>query len=57
MSHDFMHSELKASYNLPPLVLEELNKAYEKNGEKILRAAEHFFREDDISIKTVLERA
>jgi nucleotide-binding universal stress UspA family protein len=57
MSHDFMHSELKASYNLPSLVLQELNKAYEKNGEVILRTAEEFFREDDISIKTILERA
>ncbi len=57
MSHDFMHSELKASYNLPPLVLQELNKTYEKNGEKILRAAEEFFREEDISIKTILDRA
>ncbi len=34
MSHDFMHPELKANYNLPPLVLQELDKAYEKNGEK-----------------------
>jgi nucleotide-binding universal stress UspA family protein len=57
MSHDFMHPELKASYNLPPLVLDELNKAYEKNGEKILKTAEEFFREEDISIKTILERA
>ena len=57
MSHDFMHSELKASYNLPSLVLQELNKAYEKNGEKILRTTEEFFREEEISIKTILERA
>ena len=57
MSHDFMHSELKASYNLPSLVLEELNRTYEKNGEKILRTAEEFFKEEDIPITTVLERA
>jgi nucleotide-binding universal stress UspA family protein len=57
MSHDFMHPELKASYNLPPLVLEELNKAYKKNGQKILKTAEEFFREDGISIKTVLVKA
>jgi nucleotide-binding universal stress UspA family protein len=57
MSHDFMHPELKASYNLPPLVLDELNKAYEKNGQKILKAAKEFFREDGISVKTILERA
>jgi nucleotide-binding universal stress UspA family protein len=57
MSHDFMHPELKANYNLPPLVLQELNKAYEKNGEKILRTAEEFFREENVSIKTILERA
>jgi nucleotide-binding universal stress UspA family protein len=57
MSHDFMHPELKANFDLPPLILEELNKAYQKNGEKILKNAEEFFKEEDISISTILERA
>jgi nucleotide-binding universal stress UspA family protein len=57
MSHDFMHPELKANFNLPPLILEELNKNYQKNGEKILKNAEDFFKEENISINTILERA
>jgi nucleotide-binding universal stress UspA family protein len=57
ISHDFMHPELKASYELPPLILQELDKTYQKSGEKILRAAKDFFHEENISIETVLEKA
>lgn len=57
ISHDFMHPELKASYNLPPLILEELDKTYQKTGQKILDAAEDYFREAGIRIETVLMKA
>jgi nucleotide-binding universal stress UspA family protein len=57
ISYDFMHPELKASYELPPLVLEELDKAYQKTGEKIIKAAEEFFHEENIPINAFLEKA
>jgi nucleotide-binding universal stress UspA family protein len=57
ISHDFMHPELKASYELPPLILQELDKTYMKTGEKILKAAEEFFHEENIKITTILEKA
>jgi nucleotide-binding universal stress UspA family protein len=57
ISHDFMHPELKSSYKLPPLILDELDKTYQTAGEKIIRAAEEFFAEEGIKIETVLEKA
>lgn len=57
MSHDFMHPELKSSYNLSPLILEELDEAYKKAGRKILDQAEEFFNELGIKIETILEKA
>lgn len=57
MSHDFMHPELKANFNLPPLILAELDKAYRLNGKKMLKNARDFFDENNILINTVLTRA
>jgi nucleotide-binding universal stress UspA family protein len=57
ISHDFMHPELKASYELPPLVLNELDKTYKKAGEKIIKAAAEFFNEENIKIQTILVKA
>jgi nucleotide-binding universal stress UspA family protein len=57
ISHDFMHPELKAHHQLPSLILHELDNAYEKAGRKILRAAEEFFREENVEIESELVRA
>ncbi len=57
ISHDFMHPELKASYELPPLILQELDKTYQNVGEKILRTAEEYFHEENVNVEVLLERA
>jgi nucleotide-binding universal stress UspA family protein len=58
ISHDFMHPELKASYELPPLVLEELDRTYKDSGKKIIRSAQEFFQEEGIgNVETILEKA
>jgi nucleotide-binding universal stress UspA family protein len=57
ISHDFMHPELKASYELPPLILQELDKTYQNSGEKILRAAQEYFHEENVNVDVLLERA
>jgi nucleotide-binding universal stress UspA family protein len=57
ISHDFMHPELKAHHQLPSLILHELDKSYQKAGRKIIRAAEEFFREENVEIKSELVRA
>jgi nucleotide-binding universal stress UspA family protein len=57
ISHDFMHPELKAHYQLPSLILHELDKSYQKAGRKIIRAAEEFFKEENVEIKSELVRA
>ena len=57
ISHDFMHPELKAHHQLPSLVLEELDKSYQKTGRKILRGAEEFFKEEKINVTSELVRA
>jgi nucleotide-binding universal stress UspA family protein len=57
ISHDFMHPELKAHYQFPSLVLEELDKSYQKTGRKILTGAEEFFKEEKIDVKSKLVRA
>jgi nucleotide-binding universal stress UspA family protein len=56
-SHDFMHPELKAHHQLPPLILHELDKSYQKAGQKIIRAAEEFFKEEKVAIKAELVKA
>jgi nucleotide-binding universal stress UspA family protein len=55
--HDFMHPELKANYNLPPLVLAKLDETYREAGRKILKAAKDFFNEEHINVETILEKA
>ena len=57
ISHDFMHPELKAHHQLPSLILHELDKAYQKAGRKIIRAAEDFFKEEKVEITSELVRA
>ena len=48
ISHHFMHPELKANYQLPPLILNELEKSYLKAGRKIIKTAEELFKEEGI---------
>jgi len=57
ISHDFMHPELKAHYQLPPLILSELDKSHQKAGRKIIQNAEDFFKEENIPVQTELFRA
>ena len=57
VSHDFMHPELKAHHNLPPLVLSELDKVYMESGKKILRQAEGLFIHEGISVESELIKA
>lgn len=54
VSHDFMHPELKANYQLPPLVLQKLEESYMKAGQKIIQTAQEIFKEEGITIKTEL---
>ena len=54
ISHDFMHPELKAHHQLPLLILDELDKSYQKAGRKILRGAEEFFKEEKVEITSEL---
>ncbi len=56
VSHDFMHPELKASYQLPPLILQKLDDAYVKSGEKILRTAEDAFKDEGLEVEPILIR-
>jgi nucleotide-binding universal stress UspA family protein len=56
ISHDFMHPELKANYQLPPLVLNKLDEVYKKAGEKILRTAEEAFKEEGLQVEPILIR-
>jgi nucleotide-binding universal stress UspA family protein len=56
VSHDFMHPELKSHYQLPPLILHKLNEVYLKSGEKILRTAEEFFKEEGLEVNPLLIR-
>ena len=56
VSHEFMHPELKANYQLPSLILNKLDEVYMKAGEKILRTAEETFKEDDLQVEPILIR-
>ncbi len=56
VSHDFMHPELAANYQLPPLVLDKITEVYLKAGEKILRTAQEAFAEEGIEVEPVLIR-
>ena len=49
-SHEFMHPELKAQYQLPHSILHKLDEAYLEAGKKIIRNAEDMFREANIGV-------
>lgn len=50
VSHEFMHAELKAQYQLPHSILHKIDEAYLEAGKKIIRNAEEMFREARISV-------
>lgn len=56
VSHDFMHPELKANYQLPPEVSQKMDEVYIKAGEKILRGAEETFKEEGLQVESILIR-
>jgi nucleotide-binding universal stress UspA family protein len=49
-SHEFMHPELKAQYQLPHSILHKIDEAYLQAGKKIIRNAEEMFREAKIDV-------
>ena len=49
-SHEFMHPELKAQYQLPHSILHKIDEAYLEAGKKIIRNAEEMFREAGIPV-------
>ncbi len=53
-SHEFMHPELKAQYQLPHSILHKIDDAYLQAGKKILRNAEELFREAGIFVDAKL---
>jgi nucleotide-binding universal stress UspA family protein len=53
-SHEFMHPELKAQYQLPHSILHKIDEAYLQAGKKIIRNAEEMFKEAGIDIDTKL---
>ncbi|PVX24579.1 MAG: hypothetical protein CW691_07200 [Candidatus Bathyarchaeum sp.] len=54
VSHEFMHPELKAQYQLPHAILHKIDEAYLEAGKKILRNAEQMFKEADIEVEARL---
>jgi len=50
ISHEFMHPELKAQYQLPPSILHKIDESYLKTGKQIIRNAEEMFREAGIDV-------
>jgi len=56
VSHDFMHPELKANYQVPSLILQKIDEVYMKAGEKILRTAEEAFKEEGLQVEPLLIR-
>ncbi len=49
-SHEFMHPELKAQYQLPHSILHKIDEAYLQAGKKIIRNAEEMFKEAGIDV-------
>jgi nucleotide-binding universal stress UspA family protein len=49
-SHEFMHPELKAQYQLPHSILHKIDEAYLEAGKKIIRNAEEMFTEAGIEV-------
>jgi nucleotide-binding universal stress UspA family protein len=54
VSHEFMHPELKAQYQLPDSILHRIDDAYLESGKKIVRNAEELFREAGIPVDAKL---
>jgi nucleotide-binding universal stress UspA family protein len=50
VTHEFMHPELKAQYQLPHSILHKIDEAYLQAGKKIIRNAEEMFREAKIEV-------
>jgi nucleotide-binding universal stress UspA family protein len=50
ITHEFMHPELKAQYQLPPSILEKIDDTYLEAGKKIIRNAEQLFTEAGIDV-------
>jgi nucleotide-binding universal stress UspA family protein len=50
VSHEFMHPELKAQYQLPPSIMEKVDETYFEAGKKIIRNAEQLFKEAGIDV-------
>lgn len=49
-SHEFMHPELKAQYQLPHSILHKIDEAYLQAGKKIIRNAKEMFKEAGIEV-------
>ena len=56
ISHEFMHPELAANYQLPSFVRDKIDAVYIKAGEKILRAAEEAFKDEGLEVEPILIR-
>ena len=54
VSHEFMHPELKAQYQLPPSILHKIDESYSEAGKKIIRNAEEMFKEANIDVDSRL---
>jgi nucleotide-binding universal stress UspA family protein len=54
VSHEFMHPELKAQYQLPSSILHRIDESYLEAGKKIIRNAEELFREAGVEVETRL---
>lgn len=50
ITHEFMHPELKAQYQLPPSIMQRIDDTYLEAGKKILRNAEQLFTETGIDV-------
>lgn len=50
VTHEFMHPELKAQYQLPPSILHRIEESYLEAGKKIIRNAEELFKEAGIEV-------
>jgi nucleotide-binding universal stress UspA family protein len=54
VTHEFMHPELKAQYQLPHSILHKIDDAYLESGKKIVKNAEDMFREAGIEVEARL---
>ena len=54
ISHEFMHPELKAQYQLPPSILNKIDESYMDAGKKIIKNAKDMFNEAKIDVDAKL---